>query len=366
MTLEQELEVVRKDIATDGYEMSIGEVASLYRDKELRINPEYQRYFRWDDGRKTRFVESILLGIPIPPIFVFQADDGSWELVDGLQRLSTLLELMGILVDADGNLQEPSTLGATRLLPSLAGYSWEGAQALSSAHKLDIKRSRLRVEILKRESDPTSKYELFQRLNTGGAALSDQEVRNCTMVMVNAKFFHWLRGLGSDSSFMKCISITENQKEKQFDLELVLRFLALCNRPYDHRMDVHEYLDGSAIHMAQGKSFSMEAEGDNFRTTFQYLHESLGASGSGVFRRWDDGEMKGKFLISVFEVLAVGVGKNLEALTNLEEAERTSLIATKARSLGADATFTKYSGAGVRGTSRLANLIPMAEQYLKP
>ena len=170
MSLETELAKVRKEVVTDGYDMSIGEVISLYRDGELIINPEFQRLFRWDDGRKTTFIESILLGIPIPPIFVFQKEDGVWELVDGLQRLSTLLEFMGELLDGDGALKPPFVLGGTRLLPSLAGHAWKkapGAKVLSQAQKIDVKRARLRIEILKRESDASSKFELFQRLNTG-------------------------------------------------------------------------------------------------------------------------------------------------------------------------------------------------------
>lgn len=171
MSLEQELSRVRKDVVTDGYDMSIGEVVSLYKDKELIINPEYQRLFRWDDGRKTKFIESILLGIPIPPIFVFQLSDGVWELVDGLQRISTILEFMGLLVGPDKKMIKPSVLNSTKLLPSLANYSWEkspSTKALSPAQKIDIKRARLRIEILKRESDENAKFELFQRLNTGG------------------------------------------------------------------------------------------------------------------------------------------------------------------------------------------------------
>ncbi len=99
MTLEQELSRARKNVVTDGYEMSIGEIVGLYEKEELVINPAFQRYFRWDASRKTKFIESLLLGIPIPPIFVFQTDAGIWELVDGLQRVSTLLEFMGVLKD---------------------------------------------------------------------------------------------------------------------------------------------------------------------------------------------------------------------------------------------------------------------------
>ena len=69
--------------------MSFGEIMNLYEDGELVISPDFQRLYRWESYQKSKFIESILLGIPLPPIFVFQDDDNTWELVDGLQRLST-------------------------------------------------------------------------------------------------------------------------------------------------------------------------------------------------------------------------------------------------------------------------------------
>lgn len=97
MKLKEEIAAKRKDIIVDGYPMSIGEVANLYRDGEINIHPEFQRFFRWDDEQKTRLIESILLGIPIPPIFVSQRIDGTWEVIDGQQRLSTIFQFMQIL-----------------------------------------------------------------------------------------------------------------------------------------------------------------------------------------------------------------------------------------------------------------------------
>ena len=168
MPLTDEIQQARKVIVSDGYEMSVGEIISLYRDKEIVISPDYQRLFRWDPSRKTRFIESLLLGIPIPPIFVFQNEDGIWELIDGLQRLSTILEFVGILRTADKKIAKPSILEGTKFLPSLADKYWKPSSVsaedgIGKAPQLQIKRSRIRVEILKQESDVQAKYELFQR-----------------------------------------------------------------------------------------------------------------------------------------------------------------------------------------------------------
>lgn len=76
--------------------MSIGEITSLYKDNELDIHPEFQRVFRWSLPQKSKLIESVLLGIPLPSIFVSQRDDGVWDVIDGVQRLSTIFEFIGI------------------------------------------------------------------------------------------------------------------------------------------------------------------------------------------------------------------------------------------------------------------------------
>ena len=92
--LQSEIDKMRKRIKTDNYPMSIGELANLYRDGDLNINPIYQRLFRWDIAQQSALIESILLGIPIPPIYVYQDSEGKWNLIDGLQRLSTIFKFM--------------------------------------------------------------------------------------------------------------------------------------------------------------------------------------------------------------------------------------------------------------------------------
>ncbi len=102
MSLIEELNSARLQVHTDSYSMSIGEIVNLYKDKELQIHPEFQRLFRWTETQKSKLIESILLGIPLPSFFIAQREDGVWEVVDGLQRLSTIFSFMGELKDEMG------------------------------------------------------------------------------------------------------------------------------------------------------------------------------------------------------------------------------------------------------------------------
>jgi len=366
MSLDAEIRAARTEIVSDGYEMSIGEIINLYRDDEIVIRPEFQRLFRWDESRKTRFLESLLLGIPIPPIFVYQRDTGVWELIDGLQRLSTIFEFVGILRDADGSLLPASELQGTRFLPSLAGKRWEltselAVDGIGRAQQLQIKRARLRVEILQQESDPKAKYELFQRLNTGGAQLSEQEVRNCVAVMLNKPFYDWLCARATDARFRTTIDQTEHAISRESATELALRFFAFRNVKYQNGLDVHEYLDDALMTMATDEDFDRHGEERVFSETFELLNDAMDAS---AFKRWDGSQFKGKFLMSVFEVVSTGVSKNLAVIQGL--AIPPEFIKARCIELWSNATFQQNSGAGVRGTTRLANLLPMAEEFFRP
>lgn len=366
MSLKTEIDKARKKIATDGYEMSVGEVINLYQDDEIQINPAFQRLFRWDLTRKSRFIESLLLGIPIPPIFVYQDNEGVWELIDGLQRLSTILEFVGRLRDFDDETKSlpPSMLTGTKLVPSLQDKVWslkEGKNSIGRNNQIAIKRARIRVEILKQESDPNAKFELFQRLNTGGASLSPQEVRNCVAVMINKDFYDWLIKRAKFDPFVNTVCQTEAALEKQAAVELVLRFLAFRLVPYDSKMDVHEYLDDALIRLAELDDVDWDDETDRFERAFNLLDASLGTD---AFKRWNGTEFSGKFLMSVYESLGCGLSHHLEEIEAMDDSKE--FILGKAKALWSEKTFNKYSGAGIRGTTRLDKLLPFSMEFLKP
>ena len=168
MGLKEEIVDKRKEIIVDSYPMSIGEMMNLYRDGELDVHPEFQRFYRWDEEQKSKLIESILLGIPIPPIFVSQKVNGKWDVIDGQQRLSTILQFLQVLKKENGEKYDPLVLQATKFLPALEGVRWDNNDLFPEDQKITFKREKLNFTIIKETGDKdTSKYEMFQRLNTG-------------------------------------------------------------------------------------------------------------------------------------------------------------------------------------------------------
>ena len=96
MSLEKEVSDLRKEITSERLAMSIGELEGLYARDELDIHPKFQRVLRWSDTQKSKLIESLLLRIPVPPLFVAQDLSGRWDVVDGVQRLGTIFEFLGV------------------------------------------------------------------------------------------------------------------------------------------------------------------------------------------------------------------------------------------------------------------------------
>lgn len=371
MTIQEltaQLGTARRQVVTDGYDMSLGEIASMYKSNELVIDPNYQRLYRWEDSQRTRFIESLLLGIPIPPIFVFQRESGVWELIDGLQRICTVLQFMGELRHPEGGMYQPLELEGTNHLPSLDGMKWRAGndgdeKFLDTATQLEIKRARVRVEILRKESDEDAKFELFQRLNTGGTKLTEQEVRNSVLIMLNPDFYRWLVARTELASFQSTVQITIVQREQQQILEIALRFIAYRLYPYQRGLDVNEYLDVAARHLAKLNGEELEREQELFTWTFNTLQQAVG---NDVFKRWDGGRFLGAFSISAFDAIAHGVAVNQEAISDLSDDERNTWLVARVKGLWLDGRFLVNSGSGVRGTTRLTNLLPYAVMYFRP
>ena len=336
----------------------------MYERDELDIHPEFQRFYRWSDSQKAGLIESILLGIPLPPIFVSQRADGVWDVVDGLQRLSTIFQFMGILRDETGKLIEPLTLQGTKYLPSLKGIRWEDAgnpkKSLPKDLQLVVKGSKISASIVLKESDETAKYDLFQRLNTGGSELSPQEVRNCLLVMINKSFFEWLKDLPKFNSFVHTTALSDRPLEEAYDMELALRFVLLARIPEEDIKaigDVGAFLTDRVSEAAQDRKFRRAELKRLFEETFTVLEEVLD---DHAFKRYSTKKKKheGGFLLSLFEVVALGVAYNLAEGTLCAKTE----IAKRARSVWSEKSFTEWATSGVNASRRLPRLIPFGRK----
>ena len=362
--LSEDINQRRREIRTDGYAMSIGEWLSLYENSEIDIHPEFQRFYRWSEKQKTDLIESILLGIPIPPIFVSQRADGVWDVVDGLQRLSTIYQFIGVLRDEDGEKVDSLTLTKTKYLPALEGKKWNDANdtknSFSQDLRLIVKRSKIHVSIILKESDDKAKYDLFQRLNTGGSHLSPQEVRNCILVMLSKNFFLWLQTLSIYPPFQECIALSQRSLSESYDMELALRFLifSIIDEEFLSQVgDVGDFITQRMSDMATDPSLDRDRFEYLFKRTFDLLNERLGDSS---FKRYNTSKNKfmGGFLVSQYELVSYGIAFAIHNGIELDE----SNIEEKIASIWSNSNFTNWSGSGMTAARRLPRIVPLGRQ----
>ena len=367
MSLQDEIENGSKEIATDGYPMSIGELISVYRDGDLDLHPEFQREFRWKLTQKSRLIESILLGIPVPNIFVFQRTDGVWDVIDGLQRLSTILEFAGELRDENHNLLPAIALSKTRYLPSLDSKYWETPDdnnSLTDAQRRLLKRAKLDIKIIKNDTSQTSKFEMFDRLNTGGTLATDQEVRNCLLIMANRPLYLWLKTLAADPNFKECTALSERQLEEKYDFELVLRFLIFLALNDDELAfeEIGKFLTERMLAFASGEvQLNRETAEAAFRKTFQILVGSELVE--DAFRKfdWNKNKFVGAFSISSYEAVSLGLGQRFFLDPRASAPQNLTDII---KQLWRDQVFLDNSGSGVRANSRIQRTVPLGRARL--
>lgn len=355
MGLDDQIQSNAASVKTDSYSMSISELISTYRDNELELHPEFQRFFRWSPEQKSRLVESVLLGIPVPPVFVSERKDSKWDVIDGLQRLSTILELVGELEKEDGTLYPHLQLTRTHYLPDLEGKKWfdeNPENMLSEAAQIRIKRARLDVNIVKCTSDQEVKYEVFQRLNSGGASATDQEIRNCLLVMSNREYFAWVKKLAEYENFRNCLLLTDRAIEEAFDMELVVRFLIFVTKEIVELQKIEElgvFLNKESMSQAKNAQLNIERLESCFNNVFDFLSENLKGDS---FRKYDTQRNKyyGPMLVSLFEVVAIGLGNHLLKDGNLPEATQ---YLEKHKTLWAGLGTQPFLGSGIRASTRI-------------
>lgn len=214
------------------------------------------------------------------------------------------------------------------------------------------------MEILKKESDPRSKFELFQRLNTGGVNLEPQEIRNASMLMIDKDFYKWLKRLSENTDFIHTISQTDPAAKMQKPMELCLRLLAYKYVKYDGKKDANEYIDSSMISLIT-RDFNKDIISKDFEDTFSILNRSLG---NNVFKKFSKDRFLGAFSLSAFEAIGYGVFENIDEIRKLTTYDPSSAI----KSVWSNQTFQKYSGSGVRATQRLAKLLPLGAKLFQP
>lgn len=236
----------------------------------------------------------------------------------------------------------------------------DAEKSFTKDQQLAFKRARIDIIIVKKESDPNTKYELFQRLNTGGSKLSDQEVRNCLMIMTNRDFYVFLDGLSKNTDFNECITITDRKEDEQFKLELILRLLISLNinlEVTNKYYDLKELLDRETINMIDTIQKNEYVTIENkFNRTFKLLNKVLGEDS---FKKYTEDRHKGAFLVAAYQGIASGIYYNID---NVELWSDEKLV-SKIQRFYDEEMYIESTKKGARAVPRFRDLTNLGKEF---
>lgn len=299
--IQEQLDKNRRSVAFDSYDITLKQLYDMVLEGMVDIAPEYQRHFVWDEARQSALIESLLLGIPIPSLFMATNRDASWEVIDGLQRLTTILNFIGDAEELNKlkiNYKKLKLSGLEKL-DSMNGLLYED---LPKSMQFMLQTRPLRITVLNDRSDFNVRYDLFERLNTGGVTLHEQEIRNCVYI---GEFNDFIKELAGNQDFRSVVKMTENAERLGSYEELVLRFFAYHE---DSSSFVHS-VKGFLNHYMEKKTNNFKDKkqlNELFLTTFKAINESLP---DGIVR----GARKNITPIVLYEAIAVGCAKAIKS-----------------------------------------------------
>ena len=215
------------DIYVENKPFSISMIMDLIKDGDLEVAPNFQRHFVWDRTRQSKLIESILLGLPLPSIYLSQYSDGKLTIVDGLQRITTIqrfmndkLELCNMEYFEECNGKKYSQV--KEILPLLLLRKFRQTQIMCF--------------VIDYRSPEALKFDLFRRLNTGGKTLNDQEIRNC---LSRPHLQYLLKKMILTDEFILVTSKSLNDKRMAAQ-EMALRFIYFYEQ-YTEENPIGEY-----------------------------------------------------------------------------------------------------------------------------
>ena len=330
----------RRRVYADKSDRSIYELFRKFQRGDLILDPEFQRRYVWDNKKASLLIESVLLEVPIPVIYLAEEDNGKFTVIDGQQRLRSFFRF----------LNNEFKLRGLSVLSELNGKYFKD---LDKEKQRKIEDTTLRVIEIRKESHPDVKFEIFERLNVGAVKLNDQELRNC---IYRGRYNDLIKELAEDKDFLFLLGLKEPHK-RMYDRELVLHFLAFYNQTYlKYKPPMKQFLNRE---MGNNRNISKEKIKELRRVFKETISMVKSVFGDKAFRRFIPGDEKDpngrweirKINVGLFEIIMFGFSRyNKNQIIPLSDVIREELL----HMMTSDKEFIdSISGSGTTSTAKV-------------
>lgn len=349
--LDIESEAPSWEVVLSKNDRSLGELARWEAKGYLIVNPEWQRGYVWDKKRASKLIESFLKDVPVPVIYLSQREDGKYEIIDGLQRLMSVFKYFK-------NSYELSSL---ELLPLLSGKKYK---ELPEQLQLKLENTTVRTFELSPKTPKEMMFLIFERLNTGGVALNEMEIRNC---IYSGALMSLLEELSRNKDFITATN-TETISKRMDDRNLVLRFLAFYERHYSKcKRGLKRFLNEFCGTYRKPSDTQLQDLKNKFNHAMKAANTIFGTDAFRLRRetaKGTPGEWATRINASVFQVIAVSfTNYRFEQLQRRADAIREAYIDLV--SSPENKLWVEYTKTSTGDYSRIEYVFTIWEQRLK-
>lgn len=342
-----------------GADLSFRELITMYDEEEL-LKPELQRYYVWEKPEASRFIESILLGLPVPSIFLANTKNDKKLIIDGYQRIMTVYDFVkrGIW-RKDGKTFKLSNTDKIN-----ERYRGKAFNELSDQDQRRIRSTTIHAIVFEQKApndNDTSLYQVFERINTGGRALLPQEIRNCVN---QGEFNDLLFELNENLNWRKLFGKSEKDSRMR-DMEFILRFLALdtdfIKQNEASTISLKKYLNEFMGSNSSQTPKIIEERREKFNTVMDFVLHNISENAFFNITAGDETKIRKRFYPTIFDSICPAVAIALRKLGdqipihNLEE-RRLALLK--------DENYKNYISEGTMQISHIHGRINLALNYL--
>lgn len=355
---EDDLEVSLTNAVVTATDWTTETILSQLKRGNIELTPRFQRREAWTDSRKSAFIESLFMGLPIPQIVLAERRDrrGTYIVVDGKQRL---LSIRRFGVEEADEEFAPLTLVGLRTRKDLNGESWMKLKDNSKFYE-DIsayENQTIRTVVVRNWPDESFLYLVFLRLNTGGVPLSPQELRQA---LHPGPFTDFIDEHALESASLRRALGLSGPDFRMRDVEILLRFFAFAELIHQYRGNLRDFLDGTSKHFNDEWSTRQSDIENLAKQCDDAIDRTIEVFGENAFRRWVSGRFEGRFNRAVFDIMTyyfrdADTGKLAaenavqvnETFKRLCETDREFIDSIRVTTKTTKATFTRLQTWGV-------------------
>jgi hypothetical protein len=347
--LEEKYSKEMRQIVSQKIDLPISTLPEMIKE-QINLNPDFQRRDRWDEEKQSRFIESIIMNVPIPPVFLGEDQYGMYVVLDGRQRLTAIREF----------LNNTFKLKSLKVWGDLNGQNYNDLEKKKLAAA--ITRRFIPAVVILKESSTQVKYDVFDRLNTGGVTATPMEIRNAVF---QGGFNKLIRQLAELPEFRRLWDIPTEQGELEknglyrdmSDLELVLRFFALSH--YDQmNMKYKDYLGDFMDRRNKDYVKNQALEKEDRQVFIRTIENCWIVFGAAVFRK--NAQSKKSVPLADAVMIALSTYPN-----DVVQKNAGGIRAAIAQLLEKNGKFLKAFGTGTNGKGAITERIQLAQKAVE-